>query len=399
MDDADAGAGYNCLVPGSRESPWSSIRQGAFLVALVVAGCVSCNSTHKALGTGGSGGSRPDARGTGGVIADANVAGTGGSSDCPYPSGFADVGGGMCGFVTSTMIRSTTDVLLVLDRSSSMGKSLVSDCLCTAGTGDEGGSVCSGTAGCTDRWTAVKGAVVQVIASTADIHWGVELFPTPAGSLCSVSPTPQLPVGHDSGAMAQAQLDANSPAGNTPTAAAISAATAYLSALTDQSLRVIVLATDGEPNCGVGQSSPTGNDLEATVAAITAAGRAGFLVYVLGAGPSVGDLDTMAQAGGTARHYPATSPEQLSAAFSMISQVLTSCTFTLADPPPDPNNVAVYENKQLVPKDSTNGWNFGTTTSTILLLGSYCDNLRVAETTTVQILFGCPGGAFQPCIP
>jgi len=372
---------------------------GALVVALVVAGCVSCNSTRRAPVTGGSGGSGPDARATNGVIADANVAGTGGSFDCPYPTAFADDGGWMCGRVTSTALRSTTEALLVLDRSGSMGKSLVSDCLCSAGTGDEGGSACGNTTDCTDRWTAVKNAVGKIIASTVDIHWGVTLFPTPADSLCSVSPTPQLPVGHDSGATEQAPLDAIPPGGNTPTAAAISAATAYLSFLTDQNLRLIVLATDGEPNSGVGQPSPTSNDLEAAVAAITAAGRAGFPVYVRGAGPSVDGLDTMATAGGTGRYYPATAPEQLSAALSAYTQYLTSCTLTLPVPPPDPNNVAVYVDKQVVAKNPTNGWTYGTSTSTIALSGSYCDNLRVAETTTVQILLGCPGGAPPICIP
>jgi hypothetical protein len=248
IDDADAGRGYNYPVPWSRVLPWFAIRQGAFVVALVVAACVSCNSTRRAPGMGGSGGSGPVVRGTGGVIADANVTGTGGSFDCPYPTAFADDGGWMCGLVTSTTLRSTTEVLLVLDRSGSMGKSLVSDCLCSAGTGDEGGRACSNTTDCTDRWTVVKSAVGQIIASTVDLHWGITLFPTPADSLCSVSPTPQLQVGHDSGVTEQAPLDAIPPGGNTPMAAAISTATAYLSSLTDQNLRLIVLATDGEPN-------------------------------------------------------------------------------------------------------------------------------------------------------
>ena len=322
------------------------------------------------------------------------------AGDCPpFPSGFGSDSGWICGLaMTATLSRSPADVLLVVDRSGSMQDSLAADCLCTAGTGDEGGSACSNTADCADRWTAVKSAVAQIVASAAEIHWGVELFPSPAGSTCSVSPTPQLPVGTDSGAMVQVQLDAITPGGNTPTAAAISAAAAYLSSLPDQNGKAIVLATDGEPSCGVGQPSPTSSDLDATTAAITAAGRAGFRVYVIGAGPSVGDLDTMAKAGGTANYYPATSPEQLSAALSGTSQSVASCTFALPSAPPDAGNVAVYVDKQKVPNDPANGWTYGATTSSIVLTGSYCDQLKVAETTTVRVFFGCSGPPPPFCI-
>jgi hypothetical protein len=107
----------------------------------------------------------------------------------------------------------------------------------------------------------------------------------------------------------------------------------------------------------------------------------------------------MAKAGGTASYYPATSPEQLSAAFSAISQIVTSCTFALPSPPPDPNNVAVYVDKKIVPMDPANGWTYGATTAFIVLNGAYCDRLVTAETTTIQIALGCPGMIPPVCIP
>ena len=81
-----------------------------------------------------------------------------------------------------------------------------------------------------------------------------------------------------------------------------------------------------------------------------------------------------------------------------VSQSVANCTFALPSAPPDADNVAVYVDKQMVPNDPANGWTYGTTTSSIVLTGSYCDHLKVAETTTVQVLFGCPGSMPPICI-
>ena len=57
--------------------------------------------------------------------------------------------------------------------------------------------------------------------------------------------------------------------------------------------------------------------------------------------------------------------------------------------PQDPNNVAVYVDGKLVPKDATNGWSFGANTQTIVFNGSTCDNLKSGAATTVEVRFGC----------
>jgi hypothetical protein len=280
-----------------------------------------------------------------------------------------------------------------------MRRSLTADCLCTAGTGDDAANLCSDTADCTDRWTTVKSALGQIVGDTPGVQWGIEVLPSPADSTCLVSPTPELPIGADSGAMVQAQLDAITPGGNTPMAAAIRAATAYLSALAGENGKAILLATDGVPECAEGQSGPVAGDMEDALAACAAAALAGFPVYVIGAGPAAAALDDLARAGGTGAHYPATSPDQISGAMAAVSQGTMSCTITFPSAPPDLNNVAVYVDKQLVPKDSANGWSYGATTTAIELTGSYCDYLLTAQTTSVQVLFGCPGMPPPMCIP
>jgi hypothetical protein len=75
------------------------------------------------------------------------------------------------------------------------------------------------------------------------------------------------------------------------------------------------------------------------------------------------------------------------------------CTFAIPIAPPDPNNVAVYLNKHLIPYSPTDGWQYGPTTATLVVRGSYCDQIAASPSTSVvQLLCGCP---MRPpiCIP
>ena len=236
----------------------------------------------------------------------------------------------------------------------------------------------------------------STLASTAgSINWGLKLFTSPNGSACTVGSGVEVPISATSVSAIQTQISNAKPANNTPTAQAITAATDYLKTVNDQNSKNILLATDGEPNCAPGGSSGTTN-VPGTIDAITAAKAAGFSVYVIGIGPSVGNLDSFAAAGGTNNYYPATSPQALSDAFASISKLVATCVFTSAAPPPDPDNIAVYLNKQLVAKDDSNGWSFGAGTETITLNGPPCDEVMTNAGASVQILFGCPGGPPPP---
>jgi hypothetical protein len=62
----------------------------------------------------------------------------------------------------------------------------------------------------------------------------------------------------------------------------------------------------------------------------------------------------------------------------------------LTSTPPDINNIAVYLDKNLVPKDASNGWSLDAGSLSVTLHGSYCGKISSGE-TTVQILFGCAG--------
>ena len=309
----------------------------------------------------------------------------------PLPTGDAN-----CGSATSTATRQPADVLLVLDRSGSMDYSIAEDCYCTQQSGG-GGTVCSNTSNCTTRWPSLTSAVdATLTATTGSINWGLKLYSS-TGNGCTVSNGVEVAVSGTSVSTVQTQIGSTKPGGNTPTAQAITAATAYLKTVNDNNNHVILLSTDGEPNCASGGSSTP--NVQATVDAITAAKSAGFLVYVIGIGPQAAltNLQSFAVAGGTGSYYPATSPQALTDAFASISKLVATCVFTSTQPPPAPDNVAVYLNKNLVTKDDLNGWTFGSDTQTIILNGTACDEAMTAN-SAVQILFGCPGGPPPPSV-
>jgi hypothetical protein len=336
------------------------------------------------LGTGGLG--------TGGL-------GTGGANgiDSALDSGGLDggssegTGGPNCGFIQVATSQMPADVLLVLDRSGSMSYSIDEDCNCPPSSSPP---VCASSSPCTSRWPAMAAAVDTTLNSASAIQWGLKFFTSPTGGTCTVNPGVEVPISAASVPIIEAQIANAVLANSTPTAAAITAATAYLQTVADANPKAMVLATDGDPNCGGG--SPNVADTSGTLVAIDAARSAGFPVYVIGIGPSVSNLDAFAQVGGTNNYYPATSTQALADALKAISGAVTTCTFLLDQLPPDANNLAVYLDKSLVPEDSGNGWSFGASEQAIVLNGSFCAAVRSGTASLVQALFGCPGGGTPP---
>lgn len=357
----------------------------AFVASIALA---DCNDSAGSVGNAGtSGGPGVGGNGVPIVLPDAAV-GTGGAAGTP-PTSDAN-----CGMQTSNTTREPADVLLVLDRSGSMNESIAADCCCTS-TCRQLISIkqCPDTSACTERWPALMSAVNTTITKTSGIGWGLKLFSSPRGfDSCFVSSGVDVGISDGSAAVATAIAGAN-PLNSTPTAKAVTAATAYLQALKDQHAKVMLLATDGEPNCRPGSLDPSAPDVDGTLTALQAAVAAGIRVYVIGIGPSVGNLDNFAKAGGTEHYFPATSAAELAEALGAISRVVSSCTFTLSQLPPDPSNVAVYLDGKLVAKDPTNGWAFGAGNQTVMLNGGACTAISAGAGGKVQVLFGCPNQA------
>jgi hypothetical protein len=291
----------------------------------------------------------------------------------------ADMAVAACGSTYTIDTRPVpADILIVLDRSESMIWSLTSDSNCRAGATD-----------CTTRAQAAVAAVGTVVTDNPEIRWGLELFPT--SNMCGVVSRPQVGVSPSSASAIRAQLAGFSTDPSTPTASAIDVAVAYLKTVQDSSNKAILLVTDGMPNCGRGQDWDADAMADATQAA-TAGKVAGFPMYVIGIGPSTGNLNDLAKAGGTGRYFPTMSTSEIGSALRTIAKAAT-CTFKLNALPPDKDLVTVSIDQQPIGQDETNGWVYAPsdpTSSTIILTGTYCESISAGTTPEVQIVYGCP---------
>jgi hypothetical protein len=364
-----------------------TIPSGGILIASVLLG-LAC-STQSEIGTGGSGGA------TGGGITLPGGQKTSGGATSDASTGPAPTPDGNCGNNASAMTLSPADLLVLLDRSGSMVNSIANDDQCDPPTSS-----------CPQRWATMVQGMTKVLASApSSIDWGLKFFSTPGitgaqGSTaegCVVSPGVEVAMGKGNSIAILAAITSTTPNYNTPTRAAIQTAVSYLQGLGDGRPKHILLATDGQPNCALNGAYATAPDMDAALAAIDGALVAGIKVYVIGVGPSAGNLDEMARRGGTGKFYPALSPEALNAALATIAGIVASCVYDMGAAPPDPNNMGVYLDKNLVSPSATDGWVLSGSTA-VAFTGATCDRIKAGAFKDVQVLFGCPGEASVPTV-
>jgi hypothetical protein len=318
---------------------------------------------------------------------------------------------GVCQNVTHKLVVDPPNVYFVLDRSGSMAAPA------------PGGT----------RYTAVQKAAATLATKLAQfIKPGAAVFPGDTDQ-CGAgheifAPTYGDPKGFD------AATKAILPAGGTPTAATLAALLAPLSALPGRT--VVVLATDGGPNCNPGAAcdksecmenlegcvpgdsccalqqnccgpgGPAGPlncvDHAASVQAVAALAAAGINVYVVGIPGSQAYtkvLADMAVAGGAAIpaapfYYKVDDLATIQGVLGAAAASAIPCDFKLEDVPADPTLTSVYFDETLVMPDPQNGWSF-TAPDAIALHGDACDRLHAGLVTQVQIVSECPGGGTQ----
>jgi hypothetical protein len=264
------------------------------------------------------------------------------------------------------------------------------------------------------RYVIRAGAAAFPLPGAADpCHAGAQVY----------APHFDDPVGFD---LATALL---TPRGGTPTAATLSALGPVLSALPGKTL--VVLATDGGPNCNAGAScslaecteniegctpgdtccaasvnccapgGPAGPsnciDHAATVAAVAAIAASGIRVYVVGipgSRPYANVLTDMAFAGGAAMatvpfYYDVQDLSTLDAVFSSIAGAAVPCDITVDDPPSAPGDTNVYLDQTLVLYDPADGWTWSAP-NVVTLHGAACLSLQSGQVKQVQVVSGCP---------
>jgi hypothetical protein len=205
--------------------------------------------------------------------------------------------------------EAATRVLLLVDRSGSMGESM---------------NAINGAA--LDRWSVLRSALVDVTAALSDVvPHGLVLFPSRDGEICDAGGE-VVAMGVDNAPTIASALSLAIPSGGTPTAPSLGVARELVEGLLDDGAPpVIVLATDGAPNCNEANVNPTCacTDPDAapgqcapincvddvgTFAELTTLRALGVKTFVIGVGVdafAAPTIEQMAIFGGTARFIEA----------------------------------------------------------------------------------------------
>lgn len=288
-----------------------------------------------------------------------------------------------CPGVHFTATPTTPSIVLVIDKSGSMNDS----------------------SGPTTKYLAVQAAltgtngVVTQLQNAA--YFGAKFFPD--SNTCTM--THDVARALNNQAAIDAEFNALSPGGNTPTAATITqvAADWQASPPPTGSPPVVVLATDGQPNkCGSNQ-----DDTNNVVTAIknlyntTVGANMHIPTYVLGVGDAGGisnsSLQAFANAGAgvtagmpDAPFYRGDSPQALADAFHTIINGVVSCDLALSGQV-DPamammDGVVTLNGMTLTPGSD---WSIDPNGTTLHILGNACNTLKTSNNPDVEAVFSC----------
>lgn len=279
--------------------------------------------------------------------------------------------------------------------------------------------------GTVSRWSLVATALKAFMNQPAnkDLGVGIRFFPQGRNSntYCSVNTYTQpnveiAPLSTNANRIVMS-IDGQDPDGYTPTVPSITAAIAHAGdwakANPDHKV-VVVYATDGYPKqCGNNNTIPNA----ANVAKGGVDGAPSILTYVLGVGPNLDDLNTIAASGGTGKAFlvdtKGDAAAQLSAALATIrGNVALDCTYTIPAPPagqtlePGKVNVNYTDAAGAVTKvlqdpagvtcDKGSGWQYSADGKQINLCGALCDKVKADPGGKLQVLFGCTTQIGEP---
>jgi hypothetical protein len=342
---------------------------------------------------------------------------------CSELSGLAE-----CGVTTVAADIRTVNILLLIDKSGSMTVQPV-------------GFDAS-------KWSALRTALEEALGNVkADINFGLLMYPFSSTQTipevckegCCAVPegADAVNVEIDSGTVTVPRilsaLDATSPGGGTPTAAALQRANEYFTTGAGAALpgtSYVLLATDGGPNCnsanncGAERCTPnldndcnSGNcckssgeycldDLEVTrqIESLKANGIPTFVVGIPGTEAYAPYLEEFAKAGGVAN--PTAPPQYYAVSASggvrglvdvftgITTKLVRSCEITLSTDPPNVNEVNLAVDCEVVRPTAMDGsgWELDTTTAPnkVLLKGALCEQVERDGVRRIDVVYGCP---------
>lgn len=295
------------------------------------------------------------------------------------------VGGnsGVCADAKITLDKQIPNVLLLVDQSSSMNAEF-------AGS---------------DRWQVLRTALMTpgtgiVNTLQAEVRFGLSLYSGRNGAMPCPELTNVLPALNNFAA-----IDATYPVpttaiiDDTPTGESIDKARDTLLAVTDAGPKVIVLATDGEPDtCQFFDSMPD----EGRAVAIKAAQDAfqtGVFTFYISVGNDVSDAHAteMANVGQgyprndpMQRFYRANNQAELKDAFQTIVNGVRTCAFALNGMVKDgaETDGTVVLDGAVLPLNDPNGWHLSSPT-TIQLDGTACEAVKDDKKHELSASFTC----------
>ncbi len=307
-------------------------------------------------------------------------------------NGGSNTGGSVCVSVDVTFEKQHPTVVLLIDRSGSMEETDFSP----------------------TRWLAVRSALFDstgvVTTLESDVQFGLALYNSNNGNFGGVCPIMKTTVpDFNAGTITTAEFDEWDPQADTPTGDSIDWIVSSYDFGDVQGPRIIVLATDGEPDtCEVpNPNDPVGNPAGRTesITAVTNAYTAGIETYVIsvGADVAVQHLQDLANLGrgkaiSTTENEPvylATSTQDLKDAFNTIVNGVRSCSIELNGSVQagfeDKGSVTIDGND--IVKDDPNGYVLSG--NTLEFVGTSCDLIKSGD-RSIDIQFPC--GGFRPVV-
>ena len=234
----------------------------------------------------------------------------------------------------------------------------------------------------------------------SQIRFGLSLYTSDGGFNGGECPIiSEVAPAIDNGAAMQSLYDMNGPQGDTPTGESIDAVVPTLLGLPDDGPKVIVVATDGEPDTCAEPNPQNGQGVAVTAA--TNSFDAGVPVYIISVGSDISDqhLQDMANAGlgvqpgdPDAPFWKANEPQALLDAFNTIINGVRDCKLELNGEVQEgkEEECAVEINMQEVPYNDPDGWQLNSP-SEIELVGQACDSIQEGE---VEVDIKCSCEAF-----
>lgn len=270
--------------------------------------------------------------------------------------------------------------------------------------------------GTSDRWQTLRTALMDAnngIVNTlqAQVRFGVTLYSSRNGMAPCPALTSVAPALNNFNAIDMAYPKPTSAIiEDTPTGESIAAAAKILQAVTDPGPKVIVLATDGEPDTCAVPDPQTDDAKEVAIKAAQDAFAMGVFTFYISVGNEVSEQHAtqMANVGqgyprtdATKRFYRANDQAALADAFKTIVAGVRTCSFQLngtVKAGSETEGTVTLDGMTLQLNDP-NGWRLSSP-STIELLGNACDTIKNSDKNSshhIAASFTC--GAVVPFTP